>query len=208
MDNTRTAEIMNVNGIMALRHADHQAECGYQELDLTCSPGRQSVGTAVHFTPVWVFPISRDLLWSAAKLETAFFCLFKPQHYYFSICIVTSMKCPLTITFSPQWTQAASFLSWGRQSTALPTHKTVIFTLTVENMHLANCQRQYPFASLIPSTYIQRGSETDVLNYIIYKIFILNSWGWKVKGQAPSSVPQMLSSKAKRWNRNSNPLHY
>lgn len=59
------------------------------------------------------------------------------------------------VTFSPQWTCTTSFLGWGRQSTAVPTSKSVISTLTVKNMQLANCQREYPLASLISSTYIQ-----------------------------------------------------
>lgn len=82
---------------------------------------------------------------------------------------------PLTVTFSPEWTHTTSFLRWGRQSTALPPSKGIISTLTAENMHLANCQRQYLLASLIPSTYIQGRPETSFLNYIFYKMFTLQS---------------------------------
>ena len=74
---------------------------------------------------------------------------------------------PLTIAFSPERTGTTGFLGWDRQSAALPISKSVISTLTVENVQLANCQRQYPFASLISRTYIQGGSETNFLNYII-----------------------------------------
>lgn len=64
----------------------------------------------------------------------------------------------LGITFSPEWTGTTGFLGGDRQSATVPPSKGVISTLTVENMHLANCQRQYPFASLISNTYIQGGS--------------------------------------------------
>lgn len=69
---------------------------------------------------------------------------------------------PLTITFSPEWTGATGFLSGGRQSATVPRSKGIISTLTLENTHLANGQTQYPFASLVLSTYIQGGSETKI----------------------------------------------
>ena len=82
---------------------------------------------------------------------------------------------PLTITFFPWWTHTASFVSWGRQNAAPPTSHSVISTLAPENVHLANGQRQYPFASLISSTYIQGGPETKFLSYFLYKIFFPQS---------------------------------
>lgn len=73
-------------------------------------------------------------------------------------CFSADTFAALGIAFSPERTGTTGFLGWDRQSAALPISKSVISTLTVENVQLANCQRQYPFASLISRTYIQGGS--------------------------------------------------
>lgn len=106
----------------------------------------------------------RDVLGFAAKLAPTVLKSsgLLSQHY----CSY-KYRMPLTVAFSPDWTGSAGFLGGGRQRTTVPPSKGVISTLTVENMHLANCQRQYLFVSLISSTDIQGGSETNFLNYII-----------------------------------------
>lgn len=117
-----------------------------------CGQGQFTLG------PAWDFHILRDLLGFAAKLEPP---VLKTSVLLPSHCYSYKYEMPLTITFSPEWTGTTGFLSGDRQSATVPPSKGIISTLTVENMHLANCQRQYSFASLISSTYIQGGSETN-----------------------------------------------
>lgn len=128
------------------------------------APQERLWARTVTLRPAWDFHILRDLLGLAANLETT---VFKTSVRLPQRCHRYNYEMPLTITFSPEWTGPASFLGGGRQSTAVATSKGVISALTVENMHLAHCQRQYPFASLISSTYIQGGPETNVLDSII-----------------------------------------
>lgn len=87
----------------------------------------------------------------------------------------------LTITFAPWRTCTTSFLSWRRRSTAVLANESVISSLTVENVHLAHGQRQYPSASRVSSTYIQGRSRKSILIMLLAKFVFFKAEEGKQK---------------------------
>lgn len=79
-------------------HVDHQVRVpGHWELGRSCLPVRQGA-EQLTVRPGWATHSFRDLLWSAAILESYRF--LKPRHHRVSIRIVTNMKWPLPSHFS------------------------------------------------------------------------------------------------------------
>lgn len=89
----------------------------------------------------------------------------------------------LTITFAPRRTCTTSFLSWRRRSTAVLTNESVISSLTVENVHLAHGQRQYPSASRVSSTNIQGRTRKSILIMLLARFIFFRAEEGKQKSE-------------------------
>lgn len=89
----------------------------------------------------------------------------------------------LTITFAPWRTCTTSFLSWRRRSTAVLANESVISSLTVENVHLAHGQRQYPSAFRVSSTNIQGRSRKSILIMLLARFIFFRAEEGKQKSE-------------------------
>ena len=79
---------------------------------------------------------------------------------------------PLTGTFFPQCTGAASSPGGGRLDTAVGLRQCELEALAAQSVQLAHGQGQHSSPPLVPGTHLQGRPERNLVNYIIYKMCI------------------------------------